>query len=368
MTCCKPLLAAAIITTTLLGSCRFVRPPVTDQEALDFAKKIETSIARQDMTVLDNAIDDRLFAAQVLRKAGQQFNLTLAERARAAISELRLGHTVMADVKESGAYKLVRHYQVNGRQHLLFRLGGGADGINYHDFELARGAQGVRADDAYIYISGTNLTDAVMSKLLPGYGLANMSDDDRTNAQVKREAEQYLEGGNPEEANTYYLQASEKARKQHNFQQLHLKIARKLSDSAYLQAMEEYRTNFPQEAYAYMMLFSYYSDKKDYPATLDALDNFDRLLPNDPFLDYYRGLLYKVMDKPAQSRIALKRLHNSDPLFGGAVVELMDSYVRGGTPDSAATLIKEAERLKNITPEQLDNIKKVYPTIAPYLQ
>src|SRR6185312_12202018 len=103
-------------------------------------------------------------------------------------------------------------------------------------------------------------------------------------------------------------------------------------------------------------------------AALDALNGFDRLLPNDPFLDYYRGAIYKTLKEPAKSREALRSIHAAFPRLGGPIVQLMDNYVQANQPDSAAMLVLEAIRIRNITPEQLDNIKKIYPVIVPYLK
>jgi hypothetical protein len=75
-----------------------------------------------------------------------------------------------------------------------------------------------------------------------------------------------------------------------------------------------------------------------------------------------------MMNDPQQSRIALERIHARWPLFGAAIVQLVDSHIKSGHPDSAAMLIKEAEELKNITPEQLDAVEKAYPDIRPYLK
>jgi hypothetical protein len=367
MTSRKPL-TAAILSIALFSACQVPEKPVSQQEALDLARKIETSISQHTQTVLDDIIDQKYFASLVLRQAHQRFNFNLAMKARAALTNFRMGQLVVAATQKAGSYELVRRYEKDGHQHLLFRLFGDDGDINYHDFELIKGDQGVKADDVFIFASGEQISKAVTESLLGEARTVEMTDEEKEDARLVREAIQYLAGGNPEEAYSFYDQLPDKIKKEQKYQKLHLRIAEKLGDSAYRAAQNEYKTNFPQDPFIYFTIFRTNARQNDYASSLDALNRFDSFLPDDPFLDFYRGLLYKLMNNPLQSRLTLERFHTRWPLVGTAVGELIDSHMKADHPDSAALLVMEAEKLNNITPAQLDAIEKAYPAIRPYLK
>ena len=364
----RTALTVAIFIIALFSACHLPEKPVTEKEALDLAKRIEISISHHNQIVLDSIIDDKYFAAQVLRQAKQRFNFDVARKAKAAIAELHLGQVVVPATQKAGSYELVRRYEKDGRQHLLFRLFGDDGDINYHDFPLIRGDQGVRADDVFVYAVGEPISKSVTETLLGEPKADDMTDEQKETARLVGEAKQFLTGGNPEEAYSFYDQIPDKVKKEQKYQKLHVRIAEKMGDSAYKAALNEYKLNFPQDPFVYLTIFKITARHNDYAAALDALNQFDGVLGGDPFLDFYRGLLYKMMNDPQQSRIALERFHARWPLFGAAVVQLVDSHIKSGHPDSAAMLIKEAEELRNITPEQLDAVEKAYPDIRPYLK
>jgi hypothetical protein len=359
---------SAILCIALFSACRPPGKPVTDTEALDFAKTIENSVSQQNPDVLDNAIDRKYFAGLVLRQAGQRFNFTLAQKAQTAVAAVHMGRDVVKVTGQNGSYDLVRRYEKDGHQHLLFRLVAPNLDIDYNDIELIRGDQGVRVVDVYNYGDGEQLSKAVTGKLLEAEKTAPLSDTDRENASLVARAEQFLHGGNPDEAYSFYIQITDKAKKEQPIQRLHVRIAVKMGDSVYKAALKEYQSNFPQDPFIYLAIFKNDARIQDFPGSLEALDRFERFLPADPFLDFFRAFLYKQINNPLQSRLALERLNTWNPLNTNVIVELVDNHVKAGHPDSAAILILEAEQRKIITPEQVDTVKKVYPALRSYLK
>jgi hypothetical protein len=141
-----------------------------------------------------------------------------------------------------------------------------------------------------------------------------------------------------------------------------------MSDSIYKAALKEYQSNFPQDPFIYLAIFKNDARIQDFPGSVEALDRFERFLPSDPFLDFFRAFIYKQMSNPLQSRLALERFHAWNPLNINIIVELLDNHVKAGHPDSAAMLILEAEQRKIITPGQVDTVKRVYPALRTYLK
>ena len=233
LTVLVPRLIALATCLTVLVSCHMPEKPVTEQEALSYAKKIEVSVIQHNRTVLDSAIDEKYFAALVLRQAKQPFNFDLARKAKTEISSLHMGQEVVATTQKGGIYELFRHYEKDGHQHMLFRFFADNGDINYHDFELIKGDWGVRAVDVFSYASGEQLSYTLTDGLEERKKTTDMTEEEKENARLLAEARQFLTGGNPEEAYSFYIQLPDKIRKERRSQQLHLRIAAKMGDSAY---------------------------------------------------------------------------------------------------------------------------------------
>jgi hypothetical protein len=371
MTCSKTLLTAIITLAcpALLPSCHLPDKPVSQKEALELANRIERSVAAHNEAFLDDIFEQKRFAQRVLDEAHQRFNLTLAREAQTAITEAHWGRQVVSAIRGGGSYALVHQYEKDGHQHLLFRLFEGSSAINYHDFELVKTDKGVKALDVYVYMSGEELSKTLAESLvLMTDKLADMTPDDQQKILHIRKINELIEGGNPEDAAGYYNQLPNDLRTQKLFQLIHLRIAQKLGDTVYLAALNEYKTNFPHDPNLGLLMLDAYVMEKDYSSALAAINRLDTALHKDPFLDYYRGLVYKLMDDPGRSRFCLEQLHNSMPRFGKGVVELLANYVVAGYPDSGAMLVRQAQADSNITAGQIRALETAYPTIQKYLK
>lgn len=372
MTFSKTLLTGILTTlacSTLLPSCHLPDKPVSQKEALDLAKRIERSVEARNDAFLDNIFEQKRFAQRVLDEAHQRFNFTLAKEAQTAITEAHWGRQVIAATRGGGSYTLVHQYEKDGHQHLLFRLFEGSSAINYHDFELVKTDKGVKALDVYVYMSGEELSKTLAESLvLMTDKLSDMTPDDQQKILHIRKINELVEGGNAEEAGQYYDQLPGDLKKQKLFQLIHLRIAQKLGDTVYLAALNEYKTNFPQDPNLGLLMLDAYVMEKDYSSALGAVNRLDTALHTDPFLDYYRSLIFKLMEDPAQSRFCLEQLHKSMPRFGKGVVELLANYVHAGYPDSAAMLVHQAQADSNITADQIQALETAYPTIQKYLK
>jgi hypothetical protein len=356
---------STLLFITILASCRPPEKPVSKQEALAFAKKIEVAVIEHNQNFLDNVIDQKYFAIVVLRESHQLFNPGLSKQAKTVIEDLHVGQQIVSTTQKIGMFKLLRQYEKDSHQHLLFRYFADDADLNYYDFELTGGDQGVKADDLYVYSSGEELSDKITGSLLESG--KDKSDEDKQNDRLIADANQYLKGGNPDEAYSYYDQLPDKLKKEKTQQKLHIEIANKLGDSDYRAAVNEYKSIYPDDPYIYITILRQGEKHLGDAVVLDALNRFETFLPSDPFLDFYRGIIYQRLNKPAESRLAFYRFHSHWPLFGPVIGELVTNQVQAGHPDSAALLVKEAQRLNNITPEQLAAIKKAFPAMRPYL-
>jgi hypothetical protein len=362
-------LAILVILPLLLPSCTLPDKPVTQKEALDLAAKIERSVDAHNEALLNDIFDQKRFAQRVLDSAHQRFNISIAKGAQEGLAEARWGHQIVTNTRDGGGYSLVHQYEKDGHQHLLFRLFEGSSAINYHDFELVKTDQGVKAVDVYIYLSGQTLSKTIaQSILLMTDKVADMNPDDQSKVEHMRRINELIQSGNSRDAGQYFDQLPESLKKEKLFQLIHLRIEQNLNDSAYVAALNEYKASFPRDPNLGLIMLDAYIMEKDYTSALGAVNSLDSALHLDPFLDYYRALIDKLKEEPTQSRFYLERLHHNMPRFGKGTVELLANYANAGYPDSAADLVRQAQADKNITADQIQRLEQAYPTIKPYLK
>lgn len=355
--------------TALLYACHLPDKPVSQQEAVTLAHQIERSVVNHNESFLNNIFEEKRFAQRVLEAAHQRLNFKLAAEAKAALTQAHWGHQIITATSGGGTYTLVHQYEKDGHQHLLFRLFEASSAINYHDFELVKTDQDIKVLDVYVYMSGEELSKTLAESLVMLTDkLSDMTPDDQQKVLHVRKINELIEAGNADEASQYFDQLPKDLQKQRLFQLVHLRIAIKQSDTTYLAALNQYKATFPNDPNLGLLMLDAYVLQKDYPSALNAVNNLDSALKKDPFLDYYRGLIYKLMADPTQSRTCLERLHQNMPKFGKGTVELLANFADNGHPDSAAMLVHEAEADSNITAEQLQAIETAYPTIKKYLK
>jgi tetratricopeptide (TPR) repeat protein len=101
--------------------------------------------------------------------------------------------------------------------------------------------------------------------------------------------------------------------------------------------------------------------RKEYDKAIESIDKLDQLLGTDPFLDYYRGLVFKLMEKTEESRKHLQSLHTNLPSFSEGTIELIANYLDAKMYDKAHPLIKEYRGKKEFDQEVLGLVLAMYP-------
>jgi hypothetical protein len=128
----KARITFSLLFALVLFSCNTPVKPVTAEEAKDFGRQLQSSVEKRDGDFFDHAIDKKAF----LKKAG-----LADDDARAFGSgfteKLNIGTQLVRSLSKKGTYQLVKQYEKDQKQHLLFRLYDNGS-LNYHDIELTR--------------------------------------------------------------------------------------------------------------------------------------------------------------------------------------------------------------------------------------
>ncbi|MDR3713147.1 MAG: hypothetical protein P4L51_10060 [Puia sp.] len=355
------LLSLFSLSSTLFIACSPPEKPVSRQEAMELARRIEGAALHRNPGLLDNIIDEQAFAKRVVAESGKFWSSGLRESAIEGIRSAHFGGQVMQALGKSGTYQLVKQYEKDNRQHLLFRMYAGGS-LNYHDLELMKKEEDVRASDVYIYLSGENLSKTLSQALMMVQdNMKNMPKDEIEKINGITTVKTLLAQKDFVKAGKYYDEFPDNFKKEKMFQLIHIQICEGMGDSSYAKALGEYRSLFPHDPNMYLMMIDVYVLQKDYPKALEAVNKLDSMINKDPFQDYYRGLLYKLMGDTVRSRVYLERLHANMPGFGDGTIELIASYVKTGDLDKAVQLARRSRDDRSVSSEKMEMLRTFYP-------
>ncbi len=348
----------------LFFACSFKKEqPITDAEATAYAKSIEAALKKGDKNIINKVLDQDLFADEVAKAAGEKSNKGLKDGIKTGLQKQNLSRQVFNSLGDDGSYELVKQYQKDGTQHIVFRLFG-EGGINYHDFTLAKYGDSIKARDVYLFLSGETL-----SKTMGGIVTAMMSASEKNNTSLKEQTQMLPEirslyqQKNYEEAKRLFDRLPVDMRKEKGFQLMNVQIASAMGKDSYTQAMNEFEKLYGADPTVQLALFDNYFYRGDYDRLLKVIDGLDKAV-GDPLLNYYRALVYTKKGDEAKATTYLESLYKAKPGFQPGALELLAHYMEKNEIDKADALTASYKANANFNQPKLEEIKALYPDAA----
>lgn len=357
-----------LIFILFLAGCKteLVLEPITEKEAIAYAKALETKVGRGQLATSESLLDDEVFAQEVAKSLSDKNERSSIKEIKKALQKKRLDRELLKQISGQGtAYQFVRHYKQNDRQHVLFRYYS-EEGLNYHDFELVKRKGKIGVADAYIYISGEKLSKSlavIFNSMLDGKSSDKQIDEFARNLTKIKSLyvrQEYTQ------AKELFSSLPAQVRREKIFQIIHLQICSELSNETYLEAISEFEGLFGNDPSAQLVLFDSYLLKQDYQKSLEALNVIDKTV-QDPFLNYFRGLIYTQMDKEGEATFYLEKLYKDLPQFEDGVIELIANYANTKQKEKAEKLITVFKNNTSFDQTKLENIRILYPEFASQL-
>jgi tetratricopeptide (TPR) repeat protein len=348
-----------LLLITAFYSCTEQPKPVSREEALDFAKKLEESVYKKNEVPLNDAID--------IKKTGITNNESdLQAFAGSMGKNIRLGSQVIASLGKKGLYQFVRQYEKDKVQHIIFRLF--ADGgLNYHDYQLIKKKGEIRIDDFFVYITGENFSKT-LADLFVQFSVNLDSKDPKAIAgmeqmQQLKKVKSLSAEGKYTEAKKLIDELPADIHNQKIVQIYNLQVSSQLGDDIYTKAISEYQQYYPNEPNMQLILIDIYTIRKEYDKLFESINKLDSLLGKDPFLDYYRYLCSNLSKDETGARKYLERLNSNIPMFQDGALELMYMYARNKEFDKAAAVIKKLKTNRDFDSSSLSLYYLLYPQL-----
>jgi tetratricopeptide (TPR) repeat protein len=256
---------------------------------------------------------------------------------------------------------MVKQYSKDGVRHVVFRVFTG-ENLNYHDFELVKRGGTIKAADLYVYALGQHFSATMLETIgiideMP----SSSASEAKEFANNVKTMMGHVRSGEVEKAAKIYDNMPDGLKKQRIIQMVNLQICMGLSDEKYMDAIREFQELFPDSPNMYLLLIDEYFFKEDYKNALVNVNQLDSIINRDPFLDYYRSIIYEKLEDQENRQKSLEQLHQSMPDFVDGNINLINFYLETEDDEKAVTLTEELIRTKKIKESDLESLFLLYP-------
>ncbi len=330
----------ALLLLTISYSCKTSPPkPVTKEEAKEFATKLEVSVRKRETAFFNEAIDKK----EMLKRADFPESGDSRSFRKGMERGMQMGDNIDKSLTAKGTYSLVKQYEKDGRQHLIFRLYDNGS-LNYHDLELIHLGEEVKIADIFVYTTGQLLSETLHGVFVQMKGMmdknSGLSADDEWVRRMP-EIRTLLTQEKYQEALDLYEQMPVSVKNIRAMQIVHIEICSGMDMEQYDNALKQYQTLYPNEPNMNLLMIDGYIMHKEFDKALEAVNALDKQINTDPMLDYYRYLCYNLLDDQPKGIASLEKLMKTMPDFEEGAIELIATYLQVKDYDKARPLIKK---------------------------
>jgi tetratricopeptide (TPR) repeat protein len=359
----RPYILCSLLAVSLfITSCQQRNEqPVSKEEALAFAKSLDSSIAAGNKDYFMEQLHMEVLFERIEKISNVPMTSDLKRGMKEGFKQGgSIGEQIIRETGNGkGSYSIVRQYEKDKKQHVIFRLYGD-NGLNYHDFELIKFNNKVFIADFLIYMTGENFSQS-LGDLLEGLMEAEKDKKGQGVAPGLSLIKRLIAQNKHREAQKVYSRLPAAIKQRKAAQIINLSICSGLGVEEYEKALVQFELKYRDEPTMSLSLMDIYFLRKDYPGTMNVVNRIDSMIGGDPFLDYYRGLVYYNWGKPGESREALEKMYARYPQFGKGTIELIHNYLTAGDYEKARSLIAAYRESDNFDQELLETNLELYP-------
>lgn len=274
-------------------------------------------------------MDEAIAKTEFFKKAGLGSGKDARSFGAGVEQSMKIGSAIVKSISKKGTYQLVKQYEKSNKHYVLFRLYDDGS-LNYHDIELTRTGGSIKIADIFVYTSGEYLSETIKGIYVQMKDLVDKKTTTLEDQWIKKlpEMRKLMNEGKYTEASEIYKNLPAQVQKMRAVQIIHVLVSSGLDDEdEYAAAIEEYEKLYPDEANMHLLLLDGFIIKKEYDKALNGINEMDKMINKDPFLDYYRYLIYNLKEDDANAKISLERLMKNMPDFEDGMLELIATYI-----------------------------------------
>src|ERR1051326_2046387 len=293
----------------LFPSCDNRRPPepeLSKAEYTAFCKELEKQLNSGNAEAFANAIDLETMTDHVIDgKDGGSFSRPEISKAiTAAMSQFTV--EVGNAIRSSGKYRFLHLVYRDKTVRALFRLHS-SKGINYHELLFVVHDHKPQISDVYVYLTGENLSETLRNLLAASGNLGTTDREFQREAENLDEMRKAIQLGDVEKAYRLYNSLSAKMRQTKAVQMYNILISEKMSEAMYSDAIDQYEKMFPNDPSLRLVSLDGYALNKEYKKLFTCINKLDATV-NDPYLDFFRANALFEMDSIDAALKTLKKV------------------------------------------------------------
>jgi hypothetical protein len=279
--------------------CTTVSAQVTEAEALSFGKKMDASFLEGNYQIINQNLSFRSFCKR-LGAMGQNkaFRKGLEQ-------SFKLSDNIEKEVGSTGSYRLLRVRKRGEDYCPQFRLVGQDGGLNYHEYLLTKIDGEIAIVDFYSAIGDEFISETVRNVL------DKMSENNKASTKIAGQIvklNKYRDEQDYKATVKYISKLPDDIQKTKLIQLMNLRAAMQLEDtSIYLKAIDGYKSTNPSQEHLSLIMLDAHVLRQEYKQGVATINELDKQLGGDPFLDYQRFLYYKLAADTLEARKCIDR-------------------------------------------------------------
>jgi tetratricopeptide (TPR) repeat protein len=269
---------------------------------------------------------------------------------------------------------LLRLHRQQKQSHALFRMLTAEGSLNYHDYTLARAADGrILAIDIYVYVIGEQIWKTNRRLALPLFAQQSKGILDKlisSEADIVRNIDQIgdmaaaIQQGNHYKALRIWEKLPERVKEDRSVLVMRMQAAQQVSVESYMESIDDIRRLFPREAWVSLISIDAFRRRGQFDDALLAIDALDRSVGRDPYLSYVRADTYVAQGQLAQALEQARKAIELEPQLSAPYWVLVAVSLREKDFAKTSQLLTEIHQKFNIEIAGLEQL----PEYSEYIQ
>lgn len=334
---------------------------------------IDSTIYQGEKEYVNDLFDVRAFANSFLLKSKdkeiKKFNTDFLTGFKRGFD---YGGVMIRQVGEEGSYDFFKSYvDENQHYHLVFRLFSEA-GLNYHDYELRMIRGSMKIIDVYIYVTGEDFSTTIGTlyktaiasnkKNFFGFTTNTFLKDVSKVANIRKLKSQ----GQLEKAYEVYKSIGAESKKNKMFKLVGITLASSLNNDKLLSELtKDYEESFPNDPSLYLVSIDGASVNNDFDKVLELIDNLDKAIKGDDFLNYFRINAYYSKGDLEKAIEYTELLMSDFPDYMDGFDTALTLYIESGKIDKSIQILDIFIHKFALTKDSLiDSMKENFPKFS----
>jgi hypothetical protein len=324
-----------------------------EKECVELARQIEKAIQDNDGAWVDKVFDADAMFDRAFK--GIESSEESKSGYRSGVKKtFNLGQKTAEAIAGKGAFKFLGLRSVGGQQRALFRMVVGGN-FNYHEYLLEAGPKGVRPVDMYIYLSGEWFSETMRRMYLtflssePGVLAKALGRDNEfvTHLPKLQKMQALRAQGKPAEGLKLFATLPASLQKEKFALLARCMCAGDVGAQESLDAVEALRKAYPADPALSIVSIGPYFNAKKFDAALAAVDELDKAVGGDAYLNCQRAAIHMESGAFDKARAAaLKAVEQEKTLADGYWTMVVISLREKKFADTATWLAKVEKELK----------------------